>query len=208
MWLGGYMVEKATGIQTLPDVIAPPRKTDEQREDEEKVKFRAYSMLADVVGAKHRYQADKIRVLCTILQLEASGVSSKDIFEYQKELVVPGWGRRRTESWNYVLNRYTYVPKRYESYIEYIDPNITAKDRNEGLSLAREVKSKKLCPLDWKAIVIIRPYRDNTAGNQKPDEIKAIREKMIRVELAPDEKSEFEFYKLPSKPESGPAKKG
>jgi hypothetical protein len=193
LWLALFAVEKMTGYQTLPSVLAPARQTTKQKDDIAKVKCRAYTMLANMVGAKHKFQEDRIRILCTILNLEKTS-NVCDVFSYQTELVVPGWGRRQTDMPLPFSGRNIYVPRRYIDYIETVDPDITETDRNAGIVLAEDVKEKKLCPQNWKATTIVRPERGKTVGNQQPNELAAIKnsEKMARQSV--DGETEFEFY--------------
>lgn len=208
LWLFGTAVEKTTGKQVLPDIVAPERKTDKDAANELLDKYRAYSMLTDMVGVKQPLLNDKIRIICTIIAIEKSGVSAGTVFEYQRELVTPDWGRRYTETPIPLGQRNFYVPRRGIKYIETIDPSISASDIKTSLELARDIRTnKKSCPPNWNALAIIRPVREKTVGNQKPDEIAAIENTMVEIKLPPDEKTEFRFFTMPSKPKESEKKK-
>jgi hypothetical protein len=167
-----------------------PEKPLKERDADAKDKCRAYTMLADLAGSKTKLEQDKIRVLCTVIRLEEIGVDACDIFHDQKELVPPGWGRRTTGVYNPILGRYTYVPKRR---LWYVEGEFSQAERDAATVLSLRVKDQKLCPADWKATTIVRPNREGTVGNQRADELAAIK-KMVPQKVDSKTPSEFEFY--------------
>lgn len=151
-------------------------------------KCRGYAMLANLAGSKSKLEQDKVNVLCTIIRLEESGADACDIFHNMMELVPPGWGRRQTGVPLPGTGRNLYVPKRQFWYVE---TEFTKPELDAAMLLARRTKDQKLCPADWRAITIIRPNRDRTVGNQRPEEIDAIKKMAPQKLTGP---SEFQFF--------------
>lgn len=188
-----FFREVRIAVSAVTDLFtsSTPQKPLKERDADAKDKCRAYTMLVDFAGSKTRLEQDKVRVLCTIIQLEKRGVDVCDIFIDQMELVPPGWGRRKTGAWNPFLGRYTYVPKRRFWWVE---KEFSEAERDAAVMLSLRTKDQNLCPANWRATTIIRPNREKTVGNQQKDELDAIKKMVPQKKGDSETFSEFEFY--------------
>lgn len=187
-----YMVMAASGwLRSASHVIANPianitgaapiPSNVPEIVSDERLKCRSYAMLADFEGSTHRYDADKLRILRTIAEYSrVEGVDECEVFHLQMELVMPGTGKRSKGIFS--------VPDRAFAYIE-----MTFSDaaRHEAFLLAQAAARSP--DTAWKAIVIVRPDRSWTFGNQSSAEVSAIESGLQEVRL--DVPSDFRFFK-------------
>jgi hypothetical protein len=170
----GNPIARITGTVPIPANV--PEEVSDDR-----LKCRSYTMLADFEGSANRLEDDKLRILRTVANFaKTQGVDECEMFHRQMELVTPGWGKRR-----YSI---IHVPDRTFGYIE---TTFSESARNAAFLLAKRVAEEP--DASWQAIVLVRPDRPWTLGNQKPDEIVDIKKKLDPVSL--DGPSDFEFFK-------------
>lgn len=196
--IGGPIVGAVRSFTDALHITRPtkPEKPLPERVPEQDLKCRAYTMLADLAGAKVKRENDQRRLIQLVRnRAKSDGSSDCTVFAEQSELVSPGWGRRLTGVWNPFKGRYAYVPLRREGYIE---TTFSKVDVDHAMLLAAEVSAHP--DQKWDAIVVVRPPRENTVGNQKPDELaaiaKAVEEKKLElITLPPGDVSEFTWYR-------------
>ena len=102
------------------------------------------------------------------------------------ELVVPGNGRRKTTTVGFTHN----MPNRA---FWYIDKEFSKEARDSMQLLAKTVLEGFPDPELEDVIVIIRPPREKTKGNQTPDEVAAIIATMDEVRVSGP--TEFRFFR-------------
>lgn len=142
---------------------------------EEALKCRAYTLVVNFEGSSRRLDIDKVRILKTVAAYKRTqGVGDCDIFERQMELSVPGAKRRSF----------------FDRRLWYVEREFGQTRLNEALLLAKDLAQKP--DLAWEPIVLIRPPRRNTSGNQTAAEIKAIEDAMEEVNVG---ESDFRFFK-------------
>lgn len=170
---------------TKPD---RPLKPVEEAVPEDRLRCRAYGMLANLEGAKAHRDEDKVRIMCTIAnRAKAEGTDECFVFRRQRELVTPDWGRRQYSKLGVTIN----VPDRIPGYIE---RTFSETARNDAMLLAKQTSCTS-----WEGITLKRPNRSKTLGNQKPDELAEIDAKMV-LAVPKSEGSEFEYLKMKSAP--------
>lgn len=196
--IGGPVVGTVRSLTDALHITRPAKieKPLPERVPEQDLKCRAYTMLADLAGAKVKREDDQRRLIQLVRnRAKADGTSECTVFAEQSELVPQGWGRRLTNIWNPLKGRYTYVPLRREAYVE----NTFSKvDVDHAMLLAQEMAAKP--DPSWDAIVVVRPARENTFGNQKPEELaaiaKAVEERKLElISLPRGAASDFIWYR-------------
>ena len=155
-----YPWTRITGSTPIPAQL--PEKVSDDR-----LKCRAYAMLADFEGAPKRLDADKIRILRTVANYaRIRGVDECEIFRRQMELVAPDSVRRNSH---------------FDRAFWYIEITFSETARDAAFLLARKTANET--DPNWQAVVLVRPNRPRTFGNQTPEELAKIEAAMTPVEL-------------------------
>lgn len=201
LWLGGYMVEKGTGYQTLPEVLAPARKTPKEKIAEDKISCGVENVLVDTKATRGLSQDVVDLIIKTLLNHSFYYNENMCGALYDMSvLVAPGVKRnvvRRNEL--YMKVEFLFEWKRKEA--------LAQRFRDlEALGYGHEWIA------EWTATHYVRPRRERTKGNQTEEEIAGLKAVLNPVTVPPikrpDGKIEplnaqgFAFYgpKEPPKP--------
>lgn len=156
LWLLGYMGERVTGFQTLPESLAPTRPTDRQKIANDQAGCAVKNVLVDMKAASNKSNTIADSIIKTVLNQKCFYNKSLCNILYDMDTLRP-LGKERKG-----------VPRRNELYmgVEFIFEGtrirqLTQRVRDlEKQGYGHEVKS------DWLATHYIRPDRKRTAGNQ------------------------------------------
>lgn len=201
LWLGGYMVEKTTGVQSLPEVLAPARKTPVEKIAEDKISCGVENVLVDTKATRGLSQDVIDLIIMTLLNHSMYyGQDMCSALYDMSALVAPGVARdvvRRNEVYMAVEFAFEWKRKRV----------LAQRFRDiEALGYGHDWMPK------WTATHYVRPSRKRTKGNQTEQEIAGLTAALKPVPVPPvtrpDGKVEplntqgFAFYgpKEPPKP--------
>jgi hypothetical protein len=171
IWLVLFSVEKITGSQTLPELLAPARLTPGQKIAEDEIECGVYIVLADMKAANSKSSKVEDKVIKTNLNHKRVHKTSLCNLLYDMgALVAPGSVREkapRRQDW-YLFGEFALEGKR----------KLAIRERLR--ELFTQGYGQKDMP-DWKATNYERPNRKRTLGNQTEAERKGLRDALDAV---------------------------
>ena len=174
LWLSLFAVEKMTGYQTLPEILAPARKTAVQQIADDEIDCGVKNVLVDMKAAENKSKIIEDGIIKTLLNQKCFFKKSLCNILYDMDtLRPPGKAREgvpRRQDW-YMSFEFALEGKRMRA--------LTQRFRDlESEGYGHDVKPEFL------GSHYVRPDRKRTKGNQTPAEKKALTETFAEVQKA------------------------